>query len=497
MTTEFPDVPALSGWEEPLRFEGEVRDLEIIGEVPAEIDGAFFRVAPDPVYPNRTGTDIFFNGDGNVGAFRIKDGNVDFRQRYVQTDRFLAERKAGRSLFGAYRNPFTDDPSVAGLSRSTANTNVVVHNGTLWALKEDSLPIAMDPETLETKGFSDFGGKMRSRTFTAHPKIDPHTGEMICFGYAAKGEALPDIAYYVISASGEVTHEAWFEAPYASMIHDMAITDNYVVFPVMPLGSSIERMKRGGMHFQWEPEWPVYYGVIPRRGNGEDVRWFRAPNAFPGHTLSAHEKDGRILLDISLTLGNVFPWFPPASGDVTDPATLPTRFARVALDLRSTTKEAETFELLDIIAEFPHIDDRFVGTDYRHGFFAGMDLSVPLRLDRVRNKPFNLVFNSLVHGDAHTGKVKYWTPGETDTVQEPVFVPRSANAAEGEGFVMLLVNRLAEGRSDLVILDSTDIEGGPLAVAKLPMRMKFGLHGNWADASTFTGVTTDVQPRRV
>jgi carotenoid cleavage dioxygenase-like enzyme len=489
VTTQFPRSPQLSGWEAPLRFEGDVYDLEITGEVPRELDGSFFRVAPDPQYPPRLGDDIFFNGDGAVSSFRIKDGHVDFRQRYVQTDRYRAERAARRSLFGAYRNPFTDDPGVRGMSRGTANTNVVLHNRTLWALKEDSLPIAMDPQTLGTLGTSDFGGAITSTTFTAHPKIDPATGEMICFGYAAKGEATADIAYYVIDSGGSVIHEAWFEAPHAAMIHDLGVTENYVILPVMPLTSDLDRVKAGGMHFQWEPDLDIVFGVLPRRGGGEDVRWFRAPNGFPGHVLNAHERRGRILLDISLARGNMFPWFPPASGDLTDPGTLPSDIARILIDPARTDGETEVTCLVDVIAEFPHIDDRYAMHDYRHAFLAGIDRDSPLDLKRAVGMPFNTVFNALLHADAHSRTISTWAPGLCDTVQEPVFVPRSPASAEGEGFVLQIVNRLAEGRSDLVILDSTRIVDGPLAVARLPFRMKNGLHGNWYDATMFAPAT--------
>lgn len=433
------------------------------------------------------GDDIFFNGDGSVCAFRIRDGHVDFKQRYVQTDRYKAELTARRSLFGSYRNPFTDDPSVAGMSRGTGNTNVLLHNGTLWALKEDSLPIAMDPETLETLGSSDFGGKVTSKTFTAHPKIDPVTGDMVCFGYAAKGEASADIAYYVIDTDGQVKKDVWFEAPHSAMIHDMAVTQNYVIFPIMPLTSDVDRLKAGAPHFQWEPTLDIVFGVLPRDGGADDVRWFRAPNGFPGHVLNAHEDKGKIYLDITLTQGNVFPWFPPATGNISDPGTLPAQVARIVIDPSRKNLEADVTELFPVVAEFPHIDDRYAMGEYRHAFLAGIDKNSPMDLSRAVGLPFNTVFNSLLHLDAQSGQVQHWTPGVSDTVQEPVFVPRSAEAAEGEGFVLQLVNRLAEGRSDLVILDSTRIADGPLAVARLPFRMKNGLHGNWSNASAFTG----------
>ncbi|MDN8954873.1 carotenoid oxygenase family protein, partial [Staphylococcus aureus] len=91
---------------------------------------------------------------------------------------------------------YTNDPAVEGLSTGTANTNVVPFNGMLLALKEDSLPVAVDPETLATIGSWDFGGQIRNTPFTAHPKFDPGNGNLLAFGYEAGGLASRDLVYY-------------------------------------------------------------------------------------------------------------------------------------------------------------------------------------------------------------------------------------------------------------------------------------------------------------
>jgi carotenoid cleavage dioxygenase-like enzyme len=122
----FPDLPLFSGFMKPSRFEGIVDNLEIIGEIPAEIDGTFYRVMPDPHFPPFVKDDPvhgppklsyrlgesevadfsvqWFNGDGNISAFRIKDGNVDFKQRYVRTEKFVKEAQARRSLLGRWES---------------------------------------------------------------------------------------------------------------------------------------------------------------------------------------------------------------------------------------------------------------------------------------------------------------------------------------------------------------------------------------------------------
>mgnify|MGYP002718974698 FL=1 len=127
---------------------------------------------------------------------------------------------------GKYRNKFTD--AVDFKIRTTANTNVVHFNGKLLALKEDAPPYALDPHTLETSSLYDFDGQLPSLTFTAHPKFDPRTGEMVCFGYEAKGDGTPDICYYRIAADGKFLETVWLTAPVVAMIHDFAVTENWV-----------------------------------------------------------------------------------------------------------------------------------------------------------------------------------------------------------------------------------------------------------------------------
>ena len=107
--TTFPDVPAFTGFNTPSRVEANVHDLNVIGTIPAEMDGAFYRVQPEHQFPPLLGNDIAFNGDGMISMFRFKDGKVDFVQRWAKTDKWKLENEAGRALFGAYRNPLTDD----------------------------------------------------------------------------------------------------------------------------------------------------------------------------------------------------------------------------------------------------------------------------------------------------------------------------------------------------------------------------------------------------
>src|SRR5262249_22343457 len=140
--------------------------------------------------------------------------------------------------------------------------------------------------------------------------------------------------------------------------------------------------------------------------------------------------------------------------------------------------------LAEISAEFPHVDDRYAGRQYRYAFMQATDPTKPY--DGQKAGPImGFFFNTLLTMDITTGKTKSWFAGDTSSTQEPIFVPKSPDAPEGEGYVMAVINRRAEHRSDVVVLDAQRMDEGPIATIKLPVRLKYGIHGNWVPTTAF------------
>lgn len=480
---KFPATPNFTGFFAPSGVEAEVQSLPVIdGRVPPELDGSFYRVAPDPQFPPIAGDDIWFNGDGMVTRFRFKDGEVSLKQKWVRTEKFQREREAGRALFGAYRNPLTDDESVTGEVRGTANTNVVVHAGKLLALKEDSPPVLMDPETLETLDPNyTFSGKMTSQTFTAHPKIDPRTGEMLAFGYAAKGLCTRDMVFYVIDPTGEIRREVWFEIPYYCMMHDFGFTEDYVVFHVVPIVGSWERLEAGLPHFGFDRGRPVHLGILPRSGAAEEIRWFSAPTCFASHVMNAHNEGTQVHFDVPMASGNMFPFFPDVEGLPFEPESAVARMTRWSVDMLANDDEIKMTPIADLVGEFPRIDDRFAGQRNRHGWQLVQDLSKPVDLPGGRSAS-GMMMNTLGRIDLETGQTETYWVGPTSSLQEPAFIPRPGSTDEGDGYVIAIENRLAEMTSRLLLFDALKLADGPIATVGLPFRIRQGLHGNWASA---------------
>ena len=461
----FPDIPLYRGWGAPHRLESDVRDLELVhGALPPGLNGTLYRCGPDRQYPPLFRDDIFIDGEGMAHMFRFQDGHVDYRSRWVRNERFLLQQQARRSLFGRYRNRYTNDPSVAGKGMGTANTNMVWHGGRLLVLKEDSLPIEVDPDTLETRGEWRFHGELKAVSLTAHPKLDLHTNELLAFSYQARGDCTRDFACFTVDAGGRIAHEMWFEMPYPGMVHDFAVTDSHVVVPFFPLITDLPTLKQGGPFYRWHPDGESFYAILPRRGSAAEIRWFRGPAVSAGHMMNALTEGTKVHLDVCLYQGNCFDFFPSSDGSAFRP--VPPQLTRMTFDLERESMEMRL--LLPAPAEMPKCDDRYMGKPYRYGYV----------ICRPPDAVAGAVGMSAIGCFDHvTGALATWSPGPDSGVQEPTFVPRARGAAEGEGYLLVLVNRLAEMRSDLAILDARNVAAGPLALLRIPTRVRSTFHG--------------------
>jgi carotenoid cleavage dioxygenase-like enzyme len=471
----FPDLLVYRGYSAPSRIEAHVFDLEIDGALPQGLNGTYFRACADPQYPPLLGTDIFINGDGMIHKIELNDGHADLATRYVRTDKFLAERAARRALFGAYRNPFTDDPSVAGVNRGTANTSVCWHGGKLLALKEAERPMMLDPETLDTLGYWDFDGRLTSQTFTAHPKIDAATGEMIAFGYNTRGRASKDIEIYWISSDGVLERTETFAAPYASMVHDFSVSERYIAFTICPMVNDWERVERGEAFFHWDSELPTMIAVIPRSEGVEAIRWYRHPQVvMQTHTFNAWDAGGYLHLDHFVTASGWLSQFP----DLRDPTAreAPPFAQRWSFDLNSEANEFEINKIFEHIGEMPAIDPRMATLHHHHYYFGTTNDALGPMLDWGPKGP---PFTCIGHYNDETGELAYYYAGPDSAPEEPLFVPRSDHSPEGDGWLITIVGRRAENRTDLVVLDAVDIAAGPVATIRIPFRLHEGFHGTW------------------
>ena len=472
----------------PKRFEADIHDCEVFGEIPKEVDGTFFRSCADRLYPKRLEKDITYNADGAVDQFRIRDGHVDFRTRYIRTERYVNEKKARRGLIGLYRNRHTMDPEFTGMSINSANTTPMVHAGKLLSMKEDSPPFWIDPHTLQSKGefrFPDENGvdQMTAAAFTAHPKIDPVTGEMIAFSYCASGDLTKDIIFYWINPEGYITKKVQIESPVCCMMHDFAITQKHIVLNTTGMIQFEDRLKAGEIPYAYDKTVPTYVAILPRDGGAEDVRWFEGPadTSMMVHTINAVTEGDKVILDAPVSRGCFNPQFANRDGSPYDHECRKSTIQRWTFDLGSddTTWKTEVLFGGTQASPFFRMDDRFISLPFRYAYGAVKDDGFPIEETAGELYKANLL-NAWVIYDYKTGDMHKWHCGDSHCLNEPHFVPRSKDAPEGDGFIMGVRDNYAGMHSELIILDTKKFDEGPVAIVKMPFRLHTQIHGWWA-----------------
>ncbi len=455
--------PYLVGNFAPIHSEDDFTELTVTGEIPKGLTGSYYRNGPNPQFEPRDPNHHWFAGDGMVHAFHVANGKVGYVNRYVHTNKYKLEHEAGRSLFGTFGNPMTSDPAVIGMEGGVGNTNIVWHAGKLLALEEGHQPFELDPVSLQSRGYLDYAGAMQR--FTAHPKLDPETGEMVFFGYSI-GEMpfSPGVAYGVVDKTGKVTRLERFEAPFASMVHDFMVTRRFALFPILPLTGSLERAMNGQPPFAWEPDKGSHVGVLDRSAGIDTIRWFTTDACYVFHPMNAWDDGDKIYCDVMEY--PVAPLFPMLDGS--PPVNPSAKLVRWTFDLKDNTNTIKRTPLDDLQGEFPRLDERRTGLSYRHGYFAANS--------RDDGK---VMFDAIAHRDHSTGKNTFYKFADGDVPGEPVFIPRSETAPEGDGWLVATLYKGAEDKTDFVVFDATDISKGPVGTAHVPRRVPFGFHGNW------------------
>ncbi|MXP26607.1 carotenoid oxygenase [Altererythrobacter indicus] len=475
----FPKSIHFIGTNTPRRVEMSVRNLEVEGEIPAEIDGAFFRAVPDNANAPMFEDDIALNADGMVARFNITGNQVDYDIKYVETERYLAEKEARRALFGQYRNPFTDDPSVKGKDRTLANTTPVWHGGRLFMTKEDGRGYEVNPHTLETIGAWDYFGALKSETFTAHPRIDDETGEMFFFGYEADGLCSLEVAYGIADKDGKLTSEQWFKQPYCSTIHDFCITEKYAIFPIYPTTADIDRLKEGGAHWAHQQDLECWVGIMPRYGKVEEMRWFKGPKGVSAfHFINAFDDGELVHMDVCLSDTNAFQFMREAGGVERHQMDVKGALTRWTFDM---SKPGDSFESRDLgpPGDLPRLPDADQGRPYRRAWYLSMN---PEGGPPMPGGPVGANFNAIIRIEPGNGRISMMGVPPGAGVSEPAFVP-SADPENG-GWLLSVVDQPngpdpSNYLSELWVMEADNVEKGPIAKVKLNMPLRSQVHGTW------------------
>ena len=447
MRQEATSNPYLQDNFAPIEEEVTATDLAVTGELPKELNGRYLRAGPNPLNANPDSYHWFL-GDGMVHGLRLREGHADwYRNRYV-----------GSSALSNHRG----QPDIPGPNWNNSpvgpNTNVGGFAGKTWAMVEaGGCPVELTYE-LETVGRNNFEGTLPG-AFTAHPKVDPESGEMHALTYAWP-DWMDHVQYVVVGTDGRVRKTVDIPVPGMTMMHDMSLTRKYVVIYDQPVTVDIESAMKGApFPFAWNPEYGNRLGFMPREGEAGDIIWVDVPMGYCFHPMNAYDlENGDVIIDLCL-YDKIF--------DTDRNGPLRDGTSRLERWTVSPSNRSVTTAIIDPRSnEFPRHRGSLTAKPYRYGYCALITAEAGQGWPTVKY-------------DLQTGSETTFDHGPGRSAGEPVFVGKEGRTEEDAGWLMTYVHDQGAGTAEFVVMDAEDLSRGYVASVALPQRVPFGFHGNW------------------
>ncbi|MCV7230309.1 carotenoid oxygenase family protein [Mycolicibacterium komossense] len=462
---------SLNGPFEPWHQEANTFDLEVVGEIPRELNGALYRTSSNPhVRPINPDRYHWFDGDGMVYGVFLRDGRAHAANRWVKTAGFKIEEENGKAVYGSvFNGGVVPDFSIDPPMKNPANTNVTLFDDRLLVFTEVGLPHELHPTNLETRGQYDYHGCVAGPV-TAHWKTDPRNGDMLFYGVSGS-----EMTWYQANSHGKLLDSYKFDMGVSCFMHDFAATDDYAVFVINPTVYRPEAIMAGTPGVVWDPQASngTRFAVLNRHTHV--VTWIDGGGAYSAtHFYNAYSDGDRIVVDGHRTqrwgrlpeeAENIRPgqdfnkWFD----------TMVATPWRWVLDLG--TGRMTDRQITDVVGEFPRINDDYALREHRFGYYAttrGVD---------------GWLTDGLAKHDYRGNQTTIIPTGELISPSEPVFVPRESATGEDDGWMMSLWWNPFTRLSELLIHDALHFGAEPVARVKLNQRVPMGFHGNWVDGS--------------
>ena len=446
-----PDAPHpfLTGIHEPLSGEYTLDALEVSGSIPAELDGTYVRNGPNPAVAPNPATYHWFTGVGMVHGVRLQDGKaLWYRNRWIR---------------GVEASAHLGEPPLPGArpgGLDAPNTNVLGHAGAIWAIVEaGGWPVRLDSE-LRSIAHDPFGGTLKG-SFSAHPHLDPDSGEMHAICYEGTDQNI--IRHVVVDAQGKVRREEPITVQHGPSIHDCMITQNYVIILDLPVTFSMKTLLAGHVFpYQWNPDHKARVGLMPKEGTNADVIWCDVEPCYVFHPCNAFEQaDGTVIMDVCAH-DSMF----ASSTQGPDSKSVP--FERWTIDPAAHKVNRQVIDSAS--QEFPRPNELLMGKPYRYAYCLAMPEG---GTETFLNE------TSLIKHDLQAGTKQVHDFGPQRYPGEFVFIPKAEAVAEDDGWLMGLVIDMDSQTTDLVILDAARFEAAPQARITIPHRIPPGFHGNW------------------
>ena len=464
--------PYRTGAWQPNLKEFDVLEPEVEGEIPADLNGIYLRNTENPVLP-ALGRYHPFDGDGMLHSIVFENGRCQYRNRLIQTEGVQAELAEGKPLWAGLRErPSLSERDGWGCRtrlKDSSSTDVVVHGGVAaTSFYQCGDVYELDPVTLEQLGKAPW---LKDITpgwgVSAHTKVDEATGEMLFFNYSQQA---PHMYYGVVNAQRQLVHYVPVELPGPRLPHDMAFTDNFAILNDLPLFWDPEALKQGAYAVRYFPELASRFGIIPRRGGPEDVRWFEAKPTYVLHWINAYEDGDEIVLDgysQNPKRGVVTKGLPDGLGPFhqLDINAIGAHAYRWRFNMKTGAVTEGPLE--DGISEFGMINPAYAGKPYKYTW-------------AMTAKPGWFLFDGVERMNVQDGSVERYAFPEGVFASESPMAPRSGSSAESDGYVVTFTTDMNNDASACEIFAADQLADGPIAKVKLPQRICVGTHSYWA-----------------
>ena len=462
-------------WSKAIATPGQEFPLTLLpilsGHIPSELEGSLYRNGPGRLERGGRRVGHWFDGDGAILAVHFSEGKATGTYRYVQTEGYQQEAAVDKFLYptygmtapGGFWNNWTKDV------KNEANTSVLALPDKLLALWEGGLPHALDLETLETQGKDNLAGSLSNLPFSAHPKIDPTTGEIFNFGVTVGKEVALNL--YCTDSTGKIKRKNTYPLAAASLIHDFVLVGQYLVFFVPPVLLNLIPVILGFKSFseamKWKPELGTQILVFDRDtlnlvSKIETDAWYQ------WHFTNGYvDRDGLITIEfVRYQDFKTNQYLKEVATGKTSTLAKGTLW-EIKIDPQ-IGKVIDTKELLDLGCEFPVVPQNQVGQPWRYTHLSvykkGTDISQEL-------------LNAIARFDRHTGDLVVANMEKNCYPTEPIYVPQPDNPERG--WLLTVVYDGNNDSSEVRIYASDRLEDEPICRLGLPSVIPPSFHGTW------------------